>query len=41
VSILIDTANSYREELNSYEEVRKTEIEIKQLYKISDLLMAL
>jgi len=26
VSILIDTVNSYREELNSYEEVREAEI---------------
>jgi len=41
VSILIDTANSYREELNSYKEVREAEIEIKQLYKIFDLLMTL
>jgi len=29
VSILIDTANSYRKELNSYEEVKEAEIEIK------------
>jgi len=41
MSILIDTANSYREELNSYKEVRKTKIEIKQLCKIFDLLMTL
>ncbi len=29
MSILIDTINSYREEQNSYEEVREAEIEIK------------
>ncbi len=41
MSILINTANSYREESDSYEEVRETEIEIKQLCKVSDLLMTL
>ncbi len=41
MSILIDTVNSYREELNSYEEVKEAEIETKQLYEISDLLMTL
>jgi len=41
VSILIDTVNSYKEELNSYEEVREAEIKTKQLCKISNLLMTL
>jgi len=41
VFILIDIINSYREELNSYEEVKEAEIEIKQLCKIFDLLMTL
>ena len=41
VSILIDTVNSYREELNSYEEMKEAEIEIEQLCKISDLLVTL
>jgi len=41
VFILIDTVNSYREELNSHKEAREAEIEIKQLCKIFDLLMTL
>jgi len=41
VFILIDIVNSYREELNSYEEAKEAEIEIKQLCKIFDLLMTL
>ncbi len=41
MSILIDTVNSYREELNSHKEVREAEIKIEQLCKIFDLLMTL
>jgi len=41
VSILIDTVNSYKEELNNHKEVKEIKIEIKQLCKISDLLMTL
>ncbi len=36
MSILINTVNSYREELNSHKEVREAEIETEQLCKISD-----